>query len=140
MKKVLILHGWGGSSYPHWQAHLAKQLIKKNYTVSFPSLPNKDEPKLDEWLKHTIPHFERENTLMQKTGFPAFGVHSEEHEIALSRMKNVFEVWKQKKDIDLLADYVFNMWPNWFNGHVNSMDMMTAKFAVMNGFDPQAMA
>ncbi len=50
-KKVLILHGWGGSDYPHWQAWSASELIKENYIVSFPELPNKDFPKLDEWLE-----------------------------------------------------------------------------------------
>lgn len=50
-KKVLILHGWGGSDYPHWQAWLACELIKQNYCVSFPELPNRDFPKLEEWLK-----------------------------------------------------------------------------------------
>jgi len=52
MKKVLILHGWGGSDFPHWQSHLAIQLIQKNYTVSFPTLPDKDNPKLDKWLEY----------------------------------------------------------------------------------------
>ena len=52
MKKVLILHGWGGSDYPHWQSHLAQQLINLNYTVSFPLLPNRDNPNLDEWLEY----------------------------------------------------------------------------------------
>ncbi len=50
MKKVLILHGWGGSDFPHWQAWSASELIKENYTVSFPQLPNKDFPNFDEWL------------------------------------------------------------------------------------------
>lgn len=60
MQKVLILHGWGGSDYPHWQAWLACELIKKNYTVSFPALPNKENPKLNEWvefLKVEMEHF-----------------------------------------------------------------------------------
>ncbi|HFU76010.1 MAG TPA: serine hydrolase family protein [Arcobacter sp.] len=52
MKKVLILSGWGGSDYPHWQSHLAVELIKENYTVSFPDLPNRDNPNLDEWLAY----------------------------------------------------------------------------------------
>jgi predicted alpha/beta hydrolase family esterase len=59
-KKVLILHGWGGSDYPHWQAWCASELIKENYTVSFPLLPNKNEPSLDEWLtflKAEFDHF-----------------------------------------------------------------------------------
>lgn len=52
MKKVLILHGCGGSDFPHWQSHLAIQLIEKNYIISFPELPNKNDPKLDEWLDY----------------------------------------------------------------------------------------
>ena len=56
MKKVLILHGWGGSDYPHWQAQLAQQLIEANYEVSFPNLPNRDFPKLNEWLEFLDKH------------------------------------------------------------------------------------
>ncbi|XPV68310.1 MAG: RBBP9/YdeN family alpha/beta hydrolase [Halarcobacter sp.] len=59
-KRVLILHGLGGSDYPHWQAHLARDLIKQNSVVSFPSLPNRDNPDLDEWktfVKKEIEHF-----------------------------------------------------------------------------------
>lgn len=59
-KRVLILHGLGGSDYPHWQAHLAIDLIKQNTPVSFPALPNRDNPKLKEWkefIKKEIEHF-----------------------------------------------------------------------------------
>ncbi len=50
-KRVLILHGWGGSAYPHWQAHLEKDLLNHGaYEVHFPSLPKKDNPNLDSWL------------------------------------------------------------------------------------------
>lgn len=59
-KRVLILHGLGGSDYPHWQAHLAADLIKENYIVSFPAFPSRDNPKLTEWkefLKKEISHF-----------------------------------------------------------------------------------
>jgi len=49
-KKVLILHGWGGSPYPHWQAWCASELIKKNYTVSFPLLPDEDKPNFNTWI------------------------------------------------------------------------------------------
>ncbi len=93
---------------------------------------------LKNWLDHTIPHFERENELMQAIGFPAYGVHSQEHTMALDKMKTVISAWEQNSDIGLVADYVFSLWPNWFNSHVNTMDMMTAKFAIMNGFDPHA--
>ncbi|MDR1555144.1 MAG: alpha/beta hydrolase [Campylobacteraceae bacterium] len=51
MKKVLIIHGWGGSDLPHWQAKLAQELALENYIVAFPSLPNKDMPVFKEWKK-----------------------------------------------------------------------------------------
>jgi len=50
MKKVLILHGWGGSSYPHWQTQTASKLLDNGYDVLFPTLPNKDNPTLKSWL------------------------------------------------------------------------------------------
>jgi predicted alpha/beta hydrolase family esterase len=59
-KRVLILHGLGGSSYPHWQSQLAMDLIQEDYIVSFPQLPNKDNPYLGDWkdfLKQEIRHF-----------------------------------------------------------------------------------
>ena len=59
-KRVLFLHGWGGSDYPHWQAWSASELIKKDYTISFPKLPNREFPILDEWLdtlKKEFDHF-----------------------------------------------------------------------------------
>lgn len=59
-KKVLILHGLNGSSFPHWQAQLASDLIQNNYIVSFPELPNKNSPNLEEqkeFLKKEIEHF-----------------------------------------------------------------------------------
>ena len=60
-KKVLILHGLGGSDYPHWQAKLAGELISQHYDVSFPSFPSRDNPQLKEWkeyLKKEINHFQ----------------------------------------------------------------------------------
>lgn len=89
---------------------------------------------LDEWLQHTQAHFQRENELMQQTGFPAYPVHSDEHDIALNRMQAVVDAWHQNQDLELVKDYVFTLWPAWFKGHVNSMDMITAQFALNNGF------
>ena len=59
-KRVLILHGLGGSDFPHWQAQLACDLIKQNTAVSFPTLPSKDNPNLKQWkefLKKEIEQF-----------------------------------------------------------------------------------
>jgi len=49
--KVLILHGWGGSDAPHWQAELAAQIAKEYGTVSFPLLDNCHFPSKNRWVK-----------------------------------------------------------------------------------------
>jgi predicted alpha/beta hydrolase family esterase len=49
--KVLILHGWGGSDAPHWQAELAAAVAKAYGTVSFPLLDNCHFPSKNRWVK-----------------------------------------------------------------------------------------
>ncbi len=51
MNRVLILHGWGGSDAPHWQAELASELAKNYGTVSFPLLDNCHFPSKNRWIK-----------------------------------------------------------------------------------------
>lgn len=91
--------------------------------------------RLKEWYQHTSAHFERENDLMRETAFPAYRIHSAEHSNALNAMDAIIQQWNDTNDIATVSHYLFNHWPNWFNGHVNTMDMMTANFALMNGFD-----
>jgi len=49
--KVLILHGWGGSDDPHWQAELASEIAKGYGTISFPLLDNCHFPSKNRWVK-----------------------------------------------------------------------------------------
>jgi len=49
--RVLILHGWGGSDAPHWQAELAATIAKDYGTVSFPLLDNCHFPSKNRWIK-----------------------------------------------------------------------------------------
>lgn len=48
--RVLILHGWGGSDYPHWQSYLAGEIAKDYGCVSFLRFSDVDNPKKDIWL------------------------------------------------------------------------------------------
>jgi len=47
--KILLLHGWGGSDYPHWQAWLASELAKDYGTVSFPLIQHPHYPHINRW-------------------------------------------------------------------------------------------
>ena len=49
-KKVLILHGWGGSDFPHWQSWLASEIAKDYGKISFLKFSNEELPKKNEWL------------------------------------------------------------------------------------------
>ncbi|MCX6072820.1 MAG: alpha/beta hydrolase [Campylobacterales bacterium] len=51
MLKVLILHGWGGSDNPHWQAWLASEVVKEYGMVAFPLLDNPHFPSKNRWMK-----------------------------------------------------------------------------------------
>ena len=49
-QKVLLLHGWGGSDFPHWQSWLAGELAKEYGDVKFLRFSDFDTPKLDVWM------------------------------------------------------------------------------------------
>lgn len=60
-KRVLILHGLGGSDFPHWQSHLAADIAKDYGCVSFPKLSNFDFPNKNEWIKELIKELDEFN-------------------------------------------------------------------------------
>lgn len=45
----LILHGWQGPGPEHWYSWLADRLRLTGERVAFPTLPDADTPRLDEW-------------------------------------------------------------------------------------------
>ena len=49
-KKVLLLHGWGGSDKPHWQAWLSGELAKEYGCVNFLRFSDVDAPSLSVWM------------------------------------------------------------------------------------------
>ncbi|WP_292656533.1 alpha/beta hydrolase [Nitratifractor sp.] len=56
--KLLLLHGWGGSDWPHWQAWLASEVAKNYGTVSFPLIQHPHYPHLNRWRKEVLRHLE----------------------------------------------------------------------------------
>jgi predicted alpha/beta hydrolase family esterase len=51
----LILHGLGGSGPGHWQSWLARRLELNGSRVSFPDLPDPDDPQPAVWLEALRP-------------------------------------------------------------------------------------
>jgi len=58
MKRVLILHGWGGSDFPHWQSWLASEIAKDYGCVSFLRFSNSDFPNKNKWIEELTKELE----------------------------------------------------------------------------------
>ncbi len=52
MKRVFIIHGWGGNPDEPQLVWLKKELIKKGFEVHSPKMPNTDYPKINQWVSH----------------------------------------------------------------------------------------
>ncbi len=51
MKKVFLIHGWGGSdSSEGWFGWLKTHLREKNIQITVFNMPNTDEPRIEEWM------------------------------------------------------------------------------------------
>ncbi|MGA1931582.1 RBBP9/YdeN family alpha/beta hydrolase [Arcobacter sp. YIC-464] len=95
MQRILILHGLGGSDYPHWQAVLAADLIKQNYIVSFPAFPKRDNPQLEEWqefLKKEIEHFKPDTVICHSLANVLWFQTCDELDISLEKLMLVAPV------------------------------------------------
>lgn len=50
MKRVFIIHGWGGDSRGDWFVWLGKELEDKGFAVVTPDMPDTQNPKISEWV------------------------------------------------------------------------------------------
>lgn len=50
MKKVVIVHGWGGNSKYDWIPWLKQELESKDFEVVAPDFSDSDEPEIDAWV------------------------------------------------------------------------------------------
>jgi hemerythrin len=81
-----------------------------------------------QWLAHTKAHFEKENSMMEKYSFPAYHCHHGEHIEALQVLQSIIQDWNKKNDLEVLAAYVRDTWPQWYVTHISTMDMVTSAF------------
>ncbi len=52
MKRVFIIHGWGGYPEEAWFPWLKQQLKFKGINVEVPLMPKTDQPQIDTWVNH----------------------------------------------------------------------------------------
>jgi hypothetical protein len=52
MKRVFIIHGWGGFGGEGWHAWLKIELEKKGFQVFAPDMPDTENPKIEAWVPY----------------------------------------------------------------------------------------
>jgi uncharacterized protein len=52
MKKVYIIHGWGGDSKSEWFPWLKKELEAKGFEAVVFDMPETENPKIETWVKY----------------------------------------------------------------------------------------
>lgn len=87
-----------------------------------------DFPVLYQQLyEHTEQHFDRENQLMARHGFPAETEHKGEHQRVLTEFKQ----FKSRIDKGLIIfgrSFITDRLPQWFEMHVATMDSVLAAY------------
>lgn len=50
MKKVYLIHGWGGHPDEHWMPWLRRELENNGFKVYVPQMPDTNKPKINAWV------------------------------------------------------------------------------------------
>ncbi|WP_345986652.1 hemerythrin family protein [Sulfurimonas sp. HSL-1656] len=80
---------------------------------------------------HTREHFANEEQLMREVGFPAYEMHKAEHDRALNEFQLVMMEWRNRKDDEIIRNYICVDTPLWLHQHIATMDTVTANFIAM---------
>jgi len=51
MKKIILIHGWGGNPKDNWIPWLKEELEKKGLDVLAPIMPDSENPIIEKWLE-----------------------------------------------------------------------------------------
>jgi hemerythrin len=89
--------------------------------------------QLRAWVEHTRAHFTHENELMKQYGFPAFSIHSGEHQRVLNLLQDLQQGWLRHQALQPLAEFLFDQWPAWLDNHLLTMDSVTADYVRQQG-------
>lgn len=86
---------------------------------------------LQQFYQHNCQHFAHEEAEMERYSFPPYPVHKGEHQRVLAQMNEMLEHWQQNQDSQVLQQYLIQELIPWFEGHLQSMDFVTARYLSM---------
>mgnify|MGYP001570854401 CR=1 FL=1 len=50
MKRVILIHGWGGNPDEAWMPHLKRTLAQRGFEIVAPQMPDTDTPRIASWV------------------------------------------------------------------------------------------
>lgn len=80
---------------------------------------------LQELVRYVGQHFEDEEQLMMRHGFPALTSHRQEHDFYVMRLK---EIQQSYKDGDQLSRSTLSFLKEWISCHIKGTDQLYAEF------------
>ena len=89
---------------------------------------------LDEFIAHSVEHFEQEKRWMIQIPFPPLHCHTAEHDGVLEAMRETRQ-YVQDGRVDVGRVLARELAP-WFASHASTMDAMLAHALKANGVDP----
>ena len=88
---------------------------------------------MDDFIVHTVEHFDQENRWMELIGFP--GCHKAEHDRVLAVCRDVRK--RMERGDTALGRQLIQELPVWFDNHVATMDSALASYIQSIGFDTE---
>ena len=98
-----------------------------------PGVQTEIDTLLDDFLAHMRQHFADEEAMMRRINFPPYPVHKQEHDRILADLEALHAQARAAGDTRELERYLLEIVPGWFDQHVATMDMITARFLQMQG-------
>ena len=79
-------------------------------------------------LQHMHEHFQGEEKLMKNSQYPSLNMHKADHDKVLNQARYTEMMWRNKKDIDILDEYLKEELIPWLDQHIKAMDTPMADF------------
>jgi len=80
------------------------------------------------FVEHNRAHFAREEDVMKRYAFPPYPVHKAEHDRVLAELADMLAAAEAGKGPEQFSRAVEQDIPTWLQQHVQSMDLVTARW------------
>ena len=83
---------------------------------------------LEKLLEHMQQHFSSEEKFMHETQYPSINMHKAEHGKVLNEARYIGLQWRNKKDENIIREYLKSDLVPWLDQHIKAMDMPMADY------------